>query len=392
MKKIITLLHLIILPLLNLFAEDGKDNVAEWIDDDKSLYENISGKKKEHKLLNINLHLHGGFSLDNVGTTDTKGRFHMREARLSIDGELNNWLSYRYRQKLNESNSSRGNMDHLPESIDVLGLGIRFSDKWSAFVGKQAISYGGIEYDLNPIMVYDYSESLLNLHGFMTGVTAFYRPNERHEVQLQIVNSRLKDDLNEEYGAGFEDTALPLIYTINWNGNLNKIYSTRWSASLIDQAKSLQSYYFSLGNALDLNKVKVSLDLNYHLKGLDYAGVITSITGGLNDAAALDTEYRSLVYQLDYRINPNWNIFGKGFIDISTVRKSHQHIEKGTYKTAWGYQAGVEYYPMEKSNLHFFLAYVGKSHDFKDKARSYGAVNYDEHRIGVGLIYLLPVY
>lgn len=166
MKKIITLLHLIILPLLNLFAEDGKDNVAEWIDDDKSLYENISGKKKEHKLLNINLHLHGGFSLDNVGTTDTKGRFHMREARLSIDGELNNWLSYRYRQKLNESNSSRGNMDHLPESIDVLGLGIRFSDKWSAFVGKQAISYGGIEYDLNPIMVYDYSESLLNLHGF----------------------------------------------------------------------------------------------------------------------------------------------------------------------------------------------------------------------------------
>ena len=28
---------------------------------------------------------------------------------------------------------------------------------------------------------------------------------------------------------------------------------------------------------------------------------------------------------------------------------------------AWGYAGGIEFYPME-SNLHFFLAYVGRSY------------------------------
>lgn len=390
MKKLLLLITATVSSFMCLWAEEEK-SVTDWLGEDKSLYEGISGKDKKNKVLNIDLHMHGGFNLNHIGP-DTKGRFHLREARLSIDGELTDWLSYRYRQKLNESNSSSGNMDHLPGSLDVLGLGIKFSEKWSMFLGKQAVSYGGIEYDWNPILVYDYSESLLSLHGFMTGVNFIYKPSSKHEIHFQVVNSRVKDNIDEEYGVGFRDTALPLMYSINWNATMSKVYALRWSTTLMSQAKGKQAYYFSLGNIVNLGKVNINLDLNFHLKDIDYAGVITAITGGIDNHMALNSRYQSVVSHINYRITPNWNIFGKGTFDISSVQKTHGSIEKGTYKTRWGYQGGVEYYPMEKSNLHFFLAYTGQKHNFRSKAKEYGVKNFSDNNIGVGFIYVLPIY
>ena len=48
----------------------------------------------------------------------------------------------------------------------------------------------------------------------------------------------------------------------------------------------------------------------------------------------------------------------KGMYETASVTKAADGIEKGNYRTSWGYLAGVEFYPM-KTNLHFFLTYVG---------------------------------
>lgn len=375
---------------LCIFSQE-ETNANNLIENEKSLFEEISGKKKKHKNVSIDLHLRAGFDLDMINSK-TKGKFNMREIRLDVKGDITDWLSFRYRQKLNDGNSSSGNIDNLPSSLDVLGVGIKFSDKWSAFIGKQALSYGGIEYDLNPIMIYDYSETLLSLYGFMTGLNIKYNFNTKQELQFQIVNSRLKSDINEAYGPGFKDISLPFIYTLNWNGNFNDIFLTRWSASLMSQAKGKQAYYYTLGNQMNTGNVSMYLDLNYYTKDIDDNGIITTLTGGINGHNALDVDYKGAVYQLDYRFAPKWNLFGRTSLDITSVSKSHENIEQGTYKTLFGYQGGIEYYPIQNSNLHFFLAYIGKYHKFKEKAKLFGSNNYSENRLSVGFIYTLPVF
>ena len=83
-----------------------------------------------------------------------EGDCNMHQLRIEAKGNINNWLSYRYRQRLNRSNDANGMIDNLPTSIDYAGIGIKLNDQFSLFAGKQCAAYGGIEFDLNPIDIY----------------------------------------------------------------------------------------------------------------------------------------------------------------------------------------------------------------------------------------------
>ena len=76
--------------------------------------------------------------------------------------------------------------------------------------------------------------------------------------------------------------------------------------------------------------------------------------------------------------------------DYATILKASDEVEKGKYRTAWGYAGGIEFYPME-SNLHFFLAYVGRSYKYTDRAKALGEDNFSTHRVSVGFIWQMPV-
>lgn len=70
---------------------------------------------------------------------------------------------------LNRSNDANGMIDNLPTSIDYAGIGIKLNDQFSLFAGKQCAAYGGIEFDLNPIDIYQYSDMIDYMSNFMTG-------------------------------------------------------------------------------------------------------------------------------------------------------------------------------------------------------------------------------
>lgn len=55
----------------------------------------------------------------------------MHQLRIEAKGNINNWLSYRYRQRLNRSNDANGMIDNLPTSIDYAGIGIQLNDQFS---------------------------------------------------------------------------------------------------------------------------------------------------------------------------------------------------------------------------------------------------------------------
>ena len=81
-----------------------------------------------------------------------------------------------------------------------------------------------------------------------------------------------------------------------------------------------------------------------------------------------------------------WRLDNEGF------SKSNGVIEKGKYRTAYGYLAGVEFYPIKNSNLHFYLTYVGRHYSYTDRAKAFGADDYSTNRISLGYIWQLPMF
>ena len=358
---------------------------------EKSLYEEVTGLKSKSDKFNLYMNMNGSFdAVDGVSDAE-KGKFNMRQFRIEAKGNINDWLSYRWRQRLNRPNNGGSNIDNMPTSIDIAGIGVKMSDKWSLFAGKQCANYGGIEFDLNPIEIYEYSDMIENMSNFMTGVNFCYDATANHQFNFQVLNS-LNGSFADTYGAvAAEQTKLPLVYTMNWCGNFNNVFKTRWSASLMSQAKDKNMTYIALGNELSLGKFGAFLDFMYSKEGIDRKGIITGIVGGPYNAA--NAEYMSVVTKLNYRFNTNWNVFVKGMYETASLGKAYkvdgETYADGKYRTSLGYLAGLEYYPMENSNLHFFLTYVGRKFDYTDKA---GMKDYDTNRVSLGFIYQLKMF
>ena len=395
MKKLMFML-LILGSIQGVYAQRTEKSKKFMVD--KTLFEELTDVKKKSDKFNLYLNMQGGFDA-NFRDGFEEGTFKMRQLRIEMKGNINNWLSYRYRQRLNRSNDGGGMIDNVPTSIDYAGIGIKLNNRFNLFAGKQCTAYGGIEFDLNPIDIYEYSDMIENMSNFMTGLNIGYNLTSTQQLNLQILNSR-NGSFDSTYGIteneegklpDLKSGKLPLVYTLNWNGTFNDIFKTRWSASILNEAKSKNMYYYALGNELNLDKFNMFLDFMYAQEGIDRNGTITGIVGRPGGHNVFDTGYLSVVTKLNYRFLPKWNVFVKGMYETAYVTKSTEDIAKGNYRTSWGYLAGVEYYPME-TNLHFFLTYVGRSYNFTSRAKILGQEDYSTNRISVGFIWQMPVF
>ena len=358
---------------------------------ENSLFEEVTGLKAKSDKFNLYMNMNGSFDAqDQDGFQGAK--FNMRQLRIEAKGSINDWLSYRWRQRLNRPNNGGDNIDNLPTSIDIAGIGVKLSDKWSLFAGKQCAAYGGIEFDLNPIEIYEYSDMIENMSNFMSGLNIGYDFAAGQQLNIQVLNS-LNGSFNSTYGGvDAEASKVPFVYTLNWNGNFNDVFKTRWSASILNEAKKENMYYVALGNELVAGKFNMFLDFMYSNEGLDRKGIMSNILN--NGCSVDDAGYMSIVTKLNYRFKPNWNVFVKGMYETASLSKDTEGFEKGKYRTSLGYLAGLEYYPIENSNLHFFLTYVGRSFKYEDLAKKVSAANadYETNRVSVGFIYQMKMF
>lgn len=360
---------------------------------EKTLFHYLTGVDQgERKKLQVILHMQGNYALNFVNGSLDEGAFTMKQLRLELKGDINNWLSYRYRQRLNRSSNGSTNMDNLPGSIDIAGIGLKLSDKWSLFAGKQCAAYGGIEFDVNPVEIYHYSDMIEYMSNFLTGVNLSFKPFPNHEFNAQILNSKVSS-LEDTYGVSpeIEAAKLPLVYTLNWNGNYKDWLSTRWSVSYMNEAKDKHMYYYALGNQVTFNKFTAFLDIMHSREGIDRKGIITQAVG-LEEHHAFNASYWSWVFQANYFLSERWNILAKGMYETASVYQSHDEVEKGRYRTAYGYMGGVEYYPMADQNLRFFLVGTGRSYNYSERAKVLGNSNYNTLCLEVGFIYKLPIF
>lgn len=396
MKRLISLL-IVAMAFSFAFAQETKS--------EKTLLERIAKIEKKQDWFNFYLNMQGSFDADfnyNGESGFNQGKFYMRQFRIEATGHVTDWLWYRYRQRLNRGNSGGGMIDNLPNSIDYAAIGVRFNKHLSLFAGKQGVAYGGFEYDANPIDIYQYSDMIEYMSNFMTGVTLTYDINPDQQLAFQILDSR-NGTQEETYGENLPKSRLPLVYTINWNANMcdNK-WQTRYSVSAMEEVHGKYMYYLALGNQFNFSdKCNMYFDIMSSLEQVDRKGIITNMCIGqsaYDGHNAYNTWYNSFVAKVNYRFLPKWNLFVKGMYDMASVFKSEGTLKEGNYSSTVSYIGGIEYYPMKDGNLHFFLAFIGQTHLFTDRAKGYvnsGNVlnkDYSTQRLTLGFIYKLPMF
>ena len=364
-------------------------------DNEATLFERVSKIEKKSDKFNLFFNMHYALDADFTAGNFDQGAFNMHQFRIEAKGKVTDWLSYRWRQRLNRCNDGGGFIDNLPNSIDLAYLNFSVTDKFNISAGKLCAAYGGIEFDMNPIEIYRYSEIINNMSNFMSGVMFTYDFNPNQQLAFQVLDSR-NGSIEDTYGANLDANKLPFVYTLNWNANMfDGAWQTRWSASVMDEVKDKYMYYVALGNQFNFSpKCNMFVDLMSSYEQLDRKGIMTNIFGGQDNFDGhnmYNTLYSSLVTKVNWRFQPKWNFFVKGMLESAAIYRGEEGIADGNYRTSVGYLTGVEYYPME-SNLHLFLTFVGQTHLFTERAKALGQNDYSTQRVSVGFIYQLPAF
>ena len=332
-----------------------------------------------HKKFNMYFNFQSSFDLEKVKDQDMTAQFKARQLRLEVRGDITDRIFYRFRHRLNKSNAATS-LDNLAKATDMLYAGFRLDDKWTLTAGKMCQAWGGFEFDLNPMNIYEYSDFIENMDNFMLGAMITYAPNKNHEFNLQITDVR-NDSFETLYGTAtntINASKAPLTYIFNWNGNLfDNLIQTRWGGGLQSEADGYNNWMLMLGTKLNLPKFQVFFDYmmaNEALDRLKYTPMSSTVL-------VKDAKYNSFVLKAEYQPAPHWNIFAQGLYETAKNDLTDNKM------TGIGYFAGVEYLPFEKQDLRFFLAYIGRSRENK-----LTDVTTDTNRVSIGLMYRIKAF
>ena len=332
-----------------------------------------------HKKFNMYFNFQSSFDLEKVKDQNMTAQFKARQLRLEVRGDITDRIFYRFRHRLNKSNAATS-LDNLAKATDMLYAGFRLDDKWTLTAGKMCQAWGGFEFDLNPMNIYEYSDFIENMDNFMLGAMITYAPNKNHEFNLQITDVR-NDSFETLYGTAtntINASKAPLTYIFNWNGNLfDNLIQTRWGGGLQSEADGYNNWMLMLGTKLNLPKFQVFFDYmmaNEQLDRLKYTPMSSTVL-------VKDAKYNSFVLKAEYQPIPQLNIFAQGLYETAKNDLTDNKM------TGIGYFAGVEYLPFEKQDLRFFLAYIGRSRENK-----LTNVTTDTNRVSIGLMYRIKAF
>jgi len=329
------------------------------------------------KKFNMYFNFQTSLDAEKVGKNDLTTKFYARQLRLEVRGDLTERIFYRFRHRLNKPNAA-ASLDNLATATDMMYAGFRLNEKWTATVGKMCQMWGGYEFDLNPMNIYEYSDFLNNMDNFMLGAMITYTPNPNHEFNLQITDVRNSNfaDLYATATATIKESNTPLAYIFNWNGNLlDGLVQTRWGAGLQSEADGYTNALVMLGTKLNLPKFQVFLDYMMANDQLDRL----KFTPRSKAEVVKDAKYNSFVLKAEYQPAPEWNIFAQGLYETANSSLVNNEF-KGI-----GYFAGVEYLPFKEQDLRFFLAYIGRSRDKNSAVEN-------TNRVSVGMMYRIKAF
>ena len=346
----------------------------------------LDSLKAQISKFNLYFNFQSSFDVIVPDKGDTEANFRARQLRLEMRGNITDQIFYRFRHRLNKSNAG-ASLDNLAKATDIMYAGFHLNDQFTLTAGKMCQAWGGFEFDLNPMNIYEYSDFVENMDNFMLGAMFTYTPNANHEFNLQITDVRNDKFENLYAGSSFEKSRSPLTYIVNWNGNLfDNVLQTRWAWGLQQEAKDKANLMLTLGTRLNLSKFQMFFDYMRADESLDrlrYA----STYGNTAPTYLEKTTYNSFILKAEYQPAEQWNIFVKGMYE--TADADNGKLPTGVYnneRKSYGYYAGVEYIPFKDQDLRFFFAYVGRKFEYKQGDGN--ATN----RFSLGMMYRIKAF
>ncbi|WP_432713817.1 porin [Pedobacter sp.] len=323
-------------------------------------------------------------------------QFAVNQFRLEIKGDvLDDKVFFRFRNRYTKDPEVQS-IDNITSSTDLAFIGYNLSDRTSIAIGKLCAAWGGYEFDMNPIDIYQYNDIVENADNFLTGVQFTWAASADHILTAQVLNSRTKTykELYEEVPE-LKEAKFPAAVVASWNGSfLDGKIQTLWSFSIFQEANknsnnSVNMYYTALGNQLRLKDWLVQYDFKWSSEQLDRTGVVSSlIPENLLGHAAQHVDYKEHWLRVMYSLNQQWRLAAVGM--VSTARWKDLPNETGNsnrLRTAWGIIPSVEFYPIENYNLKFFGAYVGRYLEYSSYSKTtLGQMNGNTGRIMIGII------
>lgn len=326
--------------------------------------------------------------------------FKMEQFRLEMRGWVTNKIYFRFRHRYTSSFEPQS-MDKIIKGVDLAYINLKLgnNDKWELMAGKLCADWGGIEFDLNPIDIYAYSDIIEMADNFLSGVGAKYHINSSNYLGLQVYNSRTQtyDELygNDSIigGSGIVASKAPLGAVLTWRGSLwDGLVNTLWSYSLTNEASGIFKNYFAFGQQLNLNKLTAAYDFKLSYEDLDRTGIISQEIPRDDYGYVLrDTRYMSHWLKVDWNFKPKWHLCFTGFVDYADwLGDEDPNKTEDRVRTTISYIPTLEFYPWDDANLKFFMGYIGRAFNYSDYAKAkINAKDYTTGRVMVGLIYPL---
>lgn len=345
---------------------------------------------------NINLEF---YSTANAYFTDGKFdemSFKMNRVRMEFVGDLNEHLSYHFRQSFNKYTNPYS-VDNLSSSIEYANITWKTSEKFNLVAGKQFVALGGYEAYVNAMRLMEFCDFNNNVAVYQTGLMGVVQFNPSQQLILQVVNNRSGSDSDLYiYGRpdGIEPAKFPLLATLNWNGLfLDDALHFRYSASAGQLAKGKNIYYLTCGNIYEKDPFIAYFDVMYSREGIDSQQRITALQGpGMTPVTAQNTQYLSFIANFDYQFSPKWNAFIKGAYETAGVYEANGIFQEGRFMAGWQAQACLEWFPFtEKKGLKVFAHYLYKGYDLTKNAEVLMASMPSTQRLSLGMVYVIPV-
>ena len=382
---------------LLLFAFLGSSYAQLRQLEQSNTYESLIPEDKQNRLKNVDLIANMQFA-ERSDFTDGAfmgSHFKMEQFRMEIKGWVTDKVFFRFRHRYTSSFEPQS-MDKIIKGVDMAFVTVKLGteDKWQLTVGKMCADWGGIEFDMNPAYIYEYSDIIEMADNFLSGAQINYSYSPGNSFGFQILNSRTQT-FDEIYGGdtiiggvGITESKAPLAGVLTWRGNFGK-FSTLWSYSVFTEAKGYYKNYLALGNKLTLDKVRISYDFKVSIEDLDRTGIVSqTVPQDVNKYTLTNTLYFSHWAQVEWQFAPKWQLAFVGFIDQAKwMGNEDPNKTTDNIRTAYGYIPSIEYYPWDDVDLKFFAGYVGRIYGYSDYSKTkVNAQDYQTGRVMIGLI------
>ncbi len=376
------------------FAFVANTAIAQYKQSDSTFTTSLIPVDKQERLKNVDLiaNMQYNYRAEWLDEDFQVGRFRMEQFRLEARGNVTDRIYFRFRHRYT-SDFEPQSVDKIIKGVDFAYVTVKINDKWSTRIGKQYANWGGIEFDLNPIDIYEYSDIIEMADNFLSGASIDYRPNKQHEFGFQILNPRTVT-YEEIYGADslvqgdFEESKAPLAGVLTWRGSLlDGKLNTLWSYSLFTEAVDAYMNYFAFGQQLNLKKFSIAYDYKLSLEDIDRTGIVRSIIPTPNASITLrNTRYQSHWLDFKYHVTPKWDIHLTTFVDYASVDIDGEYE---SIRTSYGIIPAIEYSPFENYDFFFFVNYIGRYYRPSDDAKEDPRLlltDTDVHKVSIGFI------